>query len=154
MNSGRSQAYIIGLLINDRSQGERGVPLGVPSDIGTDNHTYYAGMSQLIRRINGLNPSAKIFVLTCPGAPIDNGYNIAVRTIVETYKESYPVHCLDLAASRLFVNPTFEGDAMTGHYTGIGYEQMAEVLAYAISKYMGENISDFQNVHQIPFDAD
>lgn len=153
VDSGRSQAYVIGLLINDISNSERGIPLGTPSDIGTDAQTYYGGMSKLITRINALNPLAKIFVNTCPAARVDHPYNEAIRYIVDYYSGTIPVHCIDLVAMGIFKNnPSFNNDLVGGHYTGIGYEQMAEGYEYALSKYIGSHVSDFQNVHHIPFD--
>lgn len=151
--SGRAQAYLVGLLINDISLGERGVPLGTPADIGTTAETYYGGMSKIIRQLNAINPTAKIFVLTCPQAGDTHQYNEAIRTIVQTYQNTYPVHCLDITKyPDIWDTPSFRNDYINGHYTGLGYEQMAEGVNYCLAKYIDSHISDFQNVHLIPYD--
>lgn len=152
--AGRVQAYIIGLLINDTSDSERGVPLGSASDIGTNNQTYYGGLSKIIREVNAISPTAKIFVTTCPKASSGNAYNEAIRTIVETYASTYPVYLIDLVKeTKIWKQKSFTNDYVGGHYTAIGYEQMAEGLNYIISKYMDNHITEFQNIHKIPYDS-
>lgn len=149
---GLTQAYMIGLLINDISYGERGVPLGTYLDIGSDAPTYYGGMSKIIRELNAISPTAKIFVLTCPQAGDSHPYNEAIRTIVETYENTYPVHCLDITKyPEIWDKKSFTNDYINGHYTGIGYEQMAEGLNYCLSKYIDDNVAAFQDVHEIPY---
>lgn len=151
--AGHAQAYVVALMINDQKASD-GVPLGTSEDIGSENPTtYYGCMSKIIRELNAISPLAKIFVCTCP---MTNGnfpsYNEAVRTIVNAYKNTYPVYCLDLNASReLYKNASLVNDAINGHYTAIGYEQFSEIMAYIMSDYINNHISDFQNVHQIPY---
>lgn len=150
--AGLAQAYIIGLMIND--QGETAhVDVGTIDDIGTENETYYAGMSKIIRELNAISETAKIFVLTCPNTASSYApYNQAVRDIVEAYAETYPVHLIDLYAMRnLFSNASLTGDFIGGHYTAVGYEQFAEIMSYAISDYINHHVSDFQNIHKIPY---
>jgi hypothetical protein len=153
--AGKAQAYIIGLMINDTAPATdtaHHVDLGTPSDIGTENNTYYAGLSKIIRELNEISPTAKIFVNTCPKtSSVYTGYNTAVRTIVETYKNTYPVHCIDLANhSDLYSNSSLTGDYINGHYTAIGYEQFAEIYALLLSDYINTHISEFQDVAFIP----
>ena len=60
--TGKAQAYIIGLGLNDIASGtSRFVELGTSSDIGTDNQTYYGGMSKIIRELKTISPDAMIF---------------------------------------------------------------------------------------------
>lgn len=150
---GRAQAYIIGLMINDISQTYH-VDLGTINDIGTNNNTYYAQMAKIIRELNSINPDAKIFVNTCPRSGSDyDAYNQAVRDIVDLYDASYPVYCIDLYQYKyLYDNITLSDDSLNGHLSAIGYEQLSEIYAYILSDFMNKNISDFQNVHKIPFD--
>ena len=43
-------------------------------------------------------------------------------------------------------------DSIGGHYTAIGYEQFAEILAVIMSDYINEHIGDFQDVHLVEYD--
>ena len=151
---GKSQAYVIGLMINDVSTGVNHVDLGTIADVGTDNRTYYAGLSKIIRELASISPKAKIFVNTCPKTTEDYfEYNNAVREIVELYNGTYNVHCLDLSKySYLYENSSLVNDMVNGHYTAIGYEQFAEIYEYILSEYINNHISEFQNVHEIECD--
>ncbi len=150
---GKSQAYVIGLMINDVSV-KNHVELGTINDIGTDKETYYGGMSAIIRKLNDISPEAKIFVNTCPR--FDEGYdeyNQAVRDIVEKYKNKYPVHCIDLAEhADMYETETLKRDYWHGHYTAIGYEQFAEIYSVILSEYINEHIDEFQDVAFIEYD--
>ena len=152
-NSGKAQLYIIDLLRNDASESDRHVDVGTVADIGTDAQTYYGGMSKLIREINAINPTAKIFVNCIPSAYIGfRDYNTAIRTICETYKNTYPVHCIDLEQYRKFyVNGAYADDYIHGHETAIGYEVFAENYAAITSKYIADHVQDFQDVYTIPY---
>lgn len=150
---GKSQAYVIGLMINDVGTTYH-VDIGTSADIGTEANTYYAQLSKIIRELHTINSDAIIFVNTCPRndssfAP----YNQAVRDIVNAYKETYHAHCIDLYNYLyLYDNASLTGDSLNGHFTAIGYEQFAEIYAYILSDYINSNISDFQSVHKIPYD--
>lgn len=152
--SGKAQAYIIGLGLNDSGTGSASIPVGVVGDIGTENNTYYAGLSKIIREINSINPTAKIFITTIPKpATSRQPYNEAMRKIVEAYKNTYPIHLLDLDKyAYLYDVDSINNDYIGGHYTAISYQQFAENLRYIMSDYINHNISAFQDVHLIPFD--
>lgn len=152
---GQAQAYVIGLMINDASATDRAVPLGTAADIGTDAQTYYGGMSAIIRQLNAISPQAKIFVNTCPKTDANfAAYNQAVRDIVAAYQNTYPVHCIDLAAhADLYALSPLKDDAIGGHYTAIGYQQFAEIYALILSDYINSHVSAFQNVHAISYDS-
>ena len=151
---GKAQAYIIGLMLNDVSE-TMGEPLGTMDDIGTENNTYYAGMSKLIRELNSISPNAKIFVNTCPKEHDEIVlYNEAVRNIVNYYKDTYPIHCIDLYANReLYSVSSLVNDYVNGHYTAIGYEQFAEIYSYILSNYINNHVSEFQDVYKIEYDS-
>lgn len=154
-SAGKVQAYVIGLMINDQSVGtDRYCELGTKADIGTDAQTYYGGMSKIIRELNAISPKAKIFVQTCPRSNDSYApYNQAVHDIVEAYKNTYPVHCLDLLANiDMYSNQSLTQDAWYGHYTAIGYEQFAEILSVIMSDYINEHISAFRDVAFIEYD--
>lgn len=164
--AGQTQAYILGLLINDstprKTKGGIEVPtphhvdLGTNSDIGAEYPTtFYGGLSKIIRDLHSISPKAKIFVNTCPKNDSSNrqysAYNQAVRDVVDYYKNTYPVHCIDLANhSDLYSNSSLTDDYINGHYTAIGYEQFAEIYALLLSDYINTHISEFQDVAFIP----
>lgn len=152
---GQAQAYVIGLMINDASATDRAVPLGTAADIGTDAQTYYGGMSAIIRALNAISPQAKIFVNTCPKTDSAfAAYNQAVREIVAAYQDTYPVHCIDLAAhADLYSLSPLKDDAVGGHYTAVGYQQFAEIYGLILSDYINSHLSAFQNVHAISYDS-
>lgn len=153
---GKAQAYVIGLMINDNdfSDPAKGLQTGTIADIGTDANTYYAWLSRDVRELHKLNPDAKIFINTCPKDSTNyDEKNKAVRDVVEAYAETYHTHCIDLAANKDLYNvPSLTGDFLAGHYTAIGYEQFAEIYNYLLSKYIGEHITDFQDVFLIGYD--
>lgn len=158
LSTGKAQAYIIGLMINDSSGGVNGVPLGTSADIGTQAQTYYGGMSQIIDKLLAISPNAKIFIQTCPKEADDysryHGYNQAVKDVVAYYRETNTnIHCLDLAnyASK-YQNASLTGDAWYGHYTALGYEQFAEILNGILSDYINTHISEFRDVAFIEYD--
>ena len=151
---GKSQAYLVGLMINDVSNSNRHVDLGTASDIGTAAQTYYGGLSQIVVQLATISPNAKIFICTCPQTtgnfPL---YNQAVYDVVDYYKNTYPIHCLDLLANiEKYQNTSLTGDLWYGHYTAIGYEQFAEILSSIMSDYINNNITDFQDVPFIEYE--
>lgn len=151
---GDTQAYLVGLMINDSSNRSVHVDVGTISDIGTENDTYYAYYSKIIRELNTISPNAKIFIETCPKNDDTrySAYNQAVRDIYNAYKNTYPVHLIDLKENyNLFYNSLLVQDEIEGHYTAIGYEKIAEILIKIISNYIDNNITDFQNVAFIDY---
>jgi lysophospholipase L1-like esterase len=148
--AGKAQAYLIGLGLNDASL----VTLGTASDIGTEAQTYYGGLSKIIRELNAISPTAKIFVQTIPSDyVVYMNYSQAMRDVVNAYKGTYPVHLLDLYEYKSLYNTSkLTGDAIMGHYSPIGYQQFAENLRYIWSEYINKNISQFQDVYLIPYD--
>lgn len=155
ISSGKAQAYIIGLAINDSSNTSNHLDIGTPSDIGTDNKTYYGCYSKIIRELHAINNDAIIFVQTLPrtGDKYDP-YNEAVEYIANLYKDEYHVHVLDLLKYKdtLYSIGSITGDSIGGHYTAIGYAQFAKCLSIVMSDYISENIEDFQEVAFIPYD--
>lgn len=152
-NIGKCQLYVIGLMVNDCSESERGIPVGTSADIHTSAQTYYAGLSKIIDGIYNRNPKAHIFVMNPPKtSEIYQPYQNAVRAVTSSYN-SDKIHCIELS-SDLYVNSSFTGDELAGHWTATGYEQMAEILAYSFSKYINENVTKFQDVAFIPYDKE
>lgn len=155
--AGKTQAYVLGLMINDSSSGDAHLNVGTTADIGTNAQTYYAQYSKIIRELAAISPDAFIFLCTNPNdsdaeeryAP----YNQAVRDICEAYKNTYKVHILDLYAYRnLYQSKSLLNDRKSGHYTAVGYEQFSEIMSVIMSDYINSNISTFQQVAFIPYD--
>lgn len=154
--TGKVQAYLVGLGLNDIATGTtRYVELGTSDDIGTSAQTYYGGMSKIVRELNAISPDAMIFIQTMPNASgLKVSYNEAIRTIVAEYSDMYHVHLLDLDEySHMYQNSSLKNDSVGGHYTAIGYQQFAEILRVVWSEYINNNISKFQNVHLIEYEG-
>lgn len=154
----KCQAYIIGLMINDRNNASWNsyyTPVGESSDIGTDADTYYAYYYKLIQEVVSVNPQAKIFCANNPKWSINDSYNQAVNNIVNyCYSNSQNVFLIDLAGeyASYYQDSTFNADYINGHYTSIGYEYMAECYLMILSDIINKRVSDFQDIAYIPFD--
>ena len=155
----KCQAYIVGLMINDRADESWNpyyTPVGVIGDIGTDNDTYYAWYYKLIQAVVAVNADAKIFCCTCPKWSYNDAYNVAVKDIVAYCRNnSQNVYLCDLASdefSGYYQNETFANDLTNGHYTAVGYEYMAEAFIYVLSEVINSNLSEFKDVAFIDFD--
>jgi len=156
-SAGKAQAYVVGLMLNDVAvDTTRYVELGTSADIGTTAQTYYGGLSQIVEALATISPKAKIFICTCPRTNnLYPSYNQAVYDVVDYYKDTYAVHCLDLLANAdLYDIASLTGDLKSGHYTAIGYEQFAEIMCKIMSDYINEHITEFQDVPFIEYDAD
>lgn len=149
VEAGKAQAYLIRLMGNDVNTGEE---LGTMADIESDTATtYIGGYGQIIRKMKAISPNAKFFICTDPrtGSQFPE-FNEAVRQIAEYFDN---VYCLDLLKNHtLFSAPSFTGDALEGHYTATGYEQMAEIYRYLIGEIINANPTEFQSVPFIPYD--
>ena len=155
--SGKAQAYILGLMINDSStDSTRNLKLGTISDIGTDEISYYGQYTKIIKELFNISPNAKVFIETCPKVEGDRyiGYNQAVYDIYDKLKPNYPnLHLLDLFKHySMYTNASLTKDSLSGHYTAIGYQQFAQILSVILSSYINEHISDFQDVAFIEYD--
>ena len=155
--AGKAQAYILGLMINDSSSdSNRNLTLGTITDIGTNNMTFYAQYTKVIKELFNISPNAKVFIETCPKVEGDRyvGYNQAVHDIYDALKSNYPnLHLLDLFKHySMYTNASLTKDSLSGHYTAIGYQQFAQILSVILSSYINEHISDFQDVAFIEYD--
>ena len=149
---GPVQAYIVGLGLNDKSDSDRAIPLGTIADVGTNNRSYYGGLSKIVSELHKISPDAFIFVQTMPAwDEVSMQYNNAIREMVAAFGEAYNVHLLDLYN---YVHWYALGDVAThasqGHYTAIGYQKFAELLRHVWSEYVTNHPNAFANVHNIP----
>ena len=152
-STGKVQAYTIGLGLNDCWTG---LPVGTVADIGTEAQTYCGGLGAIIQALKNISPQAKVFVFTVPTVDIRFiPYNQAVRDVVSYFSNNVlsGIHCIDLYEHiELFYSSTIVADQKRGHYTAVGYEHFAEIIFSLISKYIDENVSDFQDVAFIEYD--
>ena len=153
-SSGISQCYTIGLGLNDSSNTERHVDIGTTNDIGTDNKTYYGGYSKIIRELHEISPNSFIFCFTMPFENDSNApYNKAIVNICNSYKSTYKTYLVDLRKyTNYYKFSTVTNNAVGGHYSPAGYQQMAEIACKAISDCINKNYIDFYNVNLIPYD--
>jgi hypothetical protein len=122
-------------------------------------------MALLIEELHAICTQAKLLVNTIPATPTNHAiptstynvapYNTAIREIVAHYKAlGYPVHCIDLAASenlKHYQAQSILGDYKYLHYTPLAYQQFADIYVRILSRYMLDNIADFQDVFLIPY---
>ena len=153
-SSGVSQCYTIGLGLNDSSNTERHVDIGTTNDIDTDNETYYGGYSKIIRELHAISPKSFIFCFTMPFENDSNApYNEAIVNICNSYKSTYKTYLVDLRKyTNYYKFSTVTNNAVGGHYSPAGYQQMAEIACKAISDCINKNYIDFYDVNLIPYD--
>lgn len=158
-NDGKAQAYVIGLAINDSKivDGSQRVSIGTIDDIGTDNDTYYAYLSKIITEIATINPDAVIFVNTCAFSEQERvaPYNDAIRNIVNHYKGTYNIHCIDLVSEYgdLYFSTNFTSSFLGAHPTVIGHAKMAKMYEYVLSDYMNSHQAAFNGIAWIDTDS-
>ena len=130
------------------------VDIGTTNDIGTDNKTYYGGYSKIIRELHAISPKSFIFCFTMPFENDSNApYNEAIVNICNSYKSTYKTYLVDLRKyTNYYKFSTVTNNAVGGHYSPAGYQQMAEIACKAISDCINKNYIDFYNVNLIPYD--
>lgn len=152
LSENKAQAYLIGLGMNEGLN--TSWEIGTSEDIGSSTaETYYRYMSELVREISGINPKAHIFLQTIPRTEERfTAINTAIKTIAETYKGTYNVHVLDLSNYKeLYSIKSITDDYVASHWTAIGYQQFAQILALIWSDYINANVKTFQDVFLIPY---
>lgn len=159
MPENKAQAYLIGLQINDSNESTQSyVPVGIIEDIGTDAETYYGCMSKIVNEVFTINPLAHVFIQTQPKnyTGVHTPYREAVINIVSHFQSdgvhTNQVHLLDLLPYYKLYQAAGCNDSMVnGHFTAVGWEYCAEILAYAWSNYINQNPLKFQDVNLIPY---
>ena len=151
----KAQAYIIGLQINDANIG---MDVGTVSDIGTDADTYFGHTSKIIDEVFTINNDAHVFLLNQPKnyTGSHTPYMKAIEDIADYYQNNGThegqVHLISLLDEiDLFMSAGCADSKADGHYTPVGYEFVAEIMMFALSKYMNEHPMLFQDVNLIPY---
>ena len=151
----KCQAYVIGLGVNDGTS-----DIGSASDINLSDYTqnadtFYGRYGKIIQTILEFAPTAYIFVLTIPGTDVLNRYNAdknnAIKGVV-TKINSDQVFLIDtIDYVELFNSDFITDNAWKGHYTAIGYENIASVMAIALSDCMNKNASKLKDIAFVPY---
>lgn len=154
----KCQAYIVGLGINDIWRDEE--PIGVISDIGTDNDTVYANYYKIITRLCTNFQNAVIFCNTIPKENdkyIWTNINDAIRDVVDYVRTTdgrtnvFLCDLVNYMTNDYYTNSVFSAD-YNGHYTPIGYNMMAQIYKVVLSDVVRSNWRYFRGVYLIPYD--
>jgi len=86
------EAFYIALCHNDYNDS---VPVGTPSDIGTENDTFYGNYARIISLIQTYYPCSKIFIITAKDEDKFGAYNTAIRYMPNAFTKN--VYVLDMA---------------------------------------------------------
>lgn len=149
------QAYIIGLGVNDTAS----LSVGSVDDIDFDDmsnnaDTFCGWYAKIIKLINDTAEHAKIFMLTDPLIlPVNRAYNEAVRVLAAN-EHFNNVYLVDLAADKykpLFESVYVSGARSAGHYSAVGYSNIASAIAYCLSDVMMQTPDDFISIPFIPY---
>lgn len=146
-------AYFIGLGQNDKNNS---IPVGTTADINLSDYTqnadtYCGNMGQIIQRLQILQPKAPIFVFIDPNTPSgDQAYNAVIPDIVELFDNVWIID-LKTYGETLFTDRTniIGSQYRGGHYSALGYQEIAFVIATYTDWIIRHNLSDFSQVEFI-----
>lgn len=158
-NNKRTQAYIIGLGVNDVISAD--YPIGSVADVDFDDcsnnaETFIGCYAKIIQSVISLNPTAKIFCLIPPNISTSNAPKYdALKTLIADEHFVGTVFCVDLSSQDY--KGFYQTDAVTKfkfgvHYSAPGYAQLAKILLYALSKTMIDNSQYFNQISEIVYD--
>ena len=146
-----AQAYIIALGVNDVIHGE--IELGSIEDINAQDYTknaktfagYYA---QIVQRIKGLQPRAKIFLVSIPrnGDANDEkrrAHRDLLRTMAEYFDRTYLIDLYEYAPIN---DAEYQRKFRLGHMTATGYLLTARMIESYIDYIIRKNPEDFNQV--------
>lgn len=144
-------AYIIGLMVNDRAKlGSE--YLGTLSDININDaelnaDTFFGNYAKIIQKMKELQPKAKFFLMLDPKKDKTEEFNNAVIEISKMFNNCY---VLDMTKYKeLYTNNGFFELNNRGHYNSISYNYMGVLIGSEISKYMYDNYKEFSTVEFI-----
>lgn len=127
---GKQALYLIILGVNDAGQDK--TPIGSSSDIGTDNRTFYGGLSKIVEKIHILAPNAYV-VLSTPILNIPSNFKQAILEVANNYPDY---------TTFIDFTPYIEGLApmkIAGHYSQNGYCTAGAIIDYLIGKAIESN---------------
>ena len=144
--------YFIGLGQNDKNNS---IPVGTTADINlsdwTQNaDTYCGNIGQIIQRLQILQPKAPIFVFIDPLPPMsDQAYNNVIPDIVELFDNVWIIDLLPYKEMFSQSSEIIGSQARSGHYSALGYQQIAFVIATYVDWIVRNNLSAFSQVEFI-----
>ncbi len=159
-NNKRTQAYIIGLGVNDVISAD--YPIGSVADVDFDDcsnnaETFIGCYAKIIQSVILLNPTAKIFCLIPPNISASTAPKYdSLKTLIADEHFVGTVFCVDLSSQDYA--GYYQTKAVTKfkfgvHYSAPGYAQLAKILLYALSKTMIDNSEHFNQISEIVYDA-
>lgn len=135
--------YICALGINDNASGGASY-LGVESDIGTDNDTFYGNYAKIISAIQTKAPNGKIVLSTmaptAPGSYVAQ-YNEAIVKIAAHFQ----IPCMIQGEDPFFNSPQYYNNVRYNHPMAGGYVHMANAFDRMLCRVMDENVNYFAN---------
>lgn len=146
-------AYFIGLGQNDKNNS---IPVGSTSDINLSDYTqnadtYCGNMGKIIQKIRALQPKSHIFVFTDPNPPSnDQSYNAVIPGIVALFNNVWIID-LKAYAEWMFKDSSqiIGSQNRVGHYSAVGYQEIAYVIATYVDWIIKHNLSAFSQVEFI-----
>ena len=158
-SNNKCQAYIIGLGVNDSVSSEN---VGSTSDINLSDYTqngdsFYGRYAKVIQAIQAVAPTAYIFALTIPKTNGDTSFrysalkNNAIKGVVE-YLDSDNVYAIDADDYMAWwADDKITHEEYSTHYTSMGYQHIASLIARMVSDCMNENYSNFRDIAFVPY---
>ena len=158
INGKRTQAYLIGLGINDVIS--ETYPIGSLSDVDFDNRennadSFIGWYAKIIQSIMEFNPKAKIFVFNNPKATDATAQKyIMLNTLCEDPHFKGTVYFVSFEEWKKY----FEADCVQKwregvHYSPPAYHQIARIMLSALSKRMCDSFKEFETIYNIPYDV-
>ena len=133
------KAYVIALGSNDRTAS---YPIGNSSDIASSTPSFYYYYNQIINKIKGISPNAKIFLFSLYGNDTDPAsipYNDAIKYFADNIENCFFV---DMRNSYTI----YQDYKIGGHMSAIGYTFIADYVINQTNNLIQENYTDFNDV--------
>lgn len=149
----KCDAYYIGLGQNDKNNS---IPVGTTADIDLEDYTqnadtYCGNMGKIIQKVQELQPKAPIFVFIDPAPPSsDQSYNDVIPDIVDLFDNVWIID-LKTYAKAMFTEGSYiiGSQYRSGHYSAVGYQEIAYVIATYTDWIIRNNLSAFKQVEFI-----
>lgn len=149
----KCDAYFIGLGQNDKNVG---MTVGTTADINLADYTqnadtYCGNYGKIIQKLQEMQPKAPIFVFTDPHPPMnDESYNNVLPDIVALFSNVWLID-LKTYGKAIYTDPAgiIGSQLRSGHYSALGYQQMAYVIATYVDWLVRNNLSAFSQVEFI-----
>lgn len=146
-------AYFIGLGQNDKNTS---MTVGTTADIDLSDYTnnadtYCGNYGKIIQKIREVQPKAPIFVFIDPAPPSgDTSYNAVLPGIVALFDNVWTIDLMTYGKALYTEASEIIGSQLrSGHYSALGYQEMAFVIATYVDWIVRNNLEDFSQVEFI-----